>query len=1230
MNVSDSTVSRPRSPMPPPGFRFVDAGLVVLLSLMMVGCEGLFADIDELSPPDVDAGFGLDTDGSGDNPCGGEHPLQYQGDPAMPGGECGDCGVGTLACDGANDLECVGTISENACGGCASLDGGPGESCGPCDDGEWRCHEAGFVECQDASEPNVCGGCAGLEGFPGEACHRDDGTSGLYSCSGPDELRCIAPGENRCGGDTELEGTPGEPCGDCNLGVVVCEGPESVTCHNEDEGVNDCGGCSPLEGPPGESCGICDGKFECASDDHVVCEQQLNECGGCDELEGTPGEDCEEGGIWSCDGPDELTCLDDATNSCGGDDELDVQPGRLCGDCDDGVTVCTSPDSVACTGASELNECGGCAELPGQDGESCGAGATWECTDEGTMRCESEEEDDDDPTIPSPVEGVTATEGTFEPYVHISWEAADGADEYRIYRDGVEISSSPVTVSTSVDDLGAASSPPPAEPPNAMIDEETTDYIRIIWDSPEVPVGEGHNAHDYEVVAVNAAGAGQPDGDTGWRRHRDVDSYQIRSSLDAATWEDWRGVTSSAQNFDEDEAHRGTIEHDDHATAIDAAHLDHIVVETSEGKPKDGPETHYQIRAINATGAGEEAGDLSGRRRVGDIDYRWERRQPGGSFSPVEACEPDSPTCVDTDDELEAGVWYDYQVVLSADGADDVTVDAGQARRAMLGEVETDEVPDDQISEEEAGVSASIVEAGAPLPDEHGFCYDSGDTSPDHDDNIACFDFGNIADDSVEAFETTLTDLDPITTYSVRAFVHTDADGIDDGYSYGDPVVFTTESACPADEFDGGDGSPGQPFEVATANQLNAIGDGDECRTDHFELVDDIDMDELDDDYNIIGHSEDWSAEHEHFHGHLDGNGHTISNFTLERGGEEAVGLFGYLREDAKVTDLEFAGVDVRGRDYVGALAGRSFGTIENCSVSGTVEAGWRFAGGLVGSNSGEIRHSSASGVVSGVYIQVGGLVGRNSPSGAIVDSTATAEVASTGSRASHYVGGLVGSNSGLVEGSSATGDVHNSLDEEDEGDLGIAGGLAGRGGGTFRDSYATGDVDVSGGGRVGGLLGDSMGGEIIRSYATGDVTGTDRRIGGLVGRIRDDGIIRDCYALGDVDGGEAVGGLVGELVESSDEVPEVHRSYSVGTPTGDGDVGGLIGRNADDSDVVNSYWDEVTGEMSTSDGGSPLATDDFDDESNFDDWDFDDVWIVDTTPEPDEQFRPILRWQTE
>ncbi len=76
-------------------------------------------------------------------------------------------------------------------------------------------------------------------------------------------------------------------------------------------------------------------------------------------------------------------------NLCGGTAVLANTPGRVCGECNDGVTICSTPDSTECAYASTKNACGSCVELKRAPGDPCGPCGTGslECSQAGMLEC---------------------------------------------------------------------------------------------------------------------------------------------------------------------------------------------------------------------------------------------------------------------------------------------------------------------------------------------------------------------------------------------------------------------------------------------------------------------------------------------------------------------------------------------------------------------------------------------------------------------------------------------------------------------------------------------------------------------------------------------------------------------------------------------------------------------------------------------------------------------------
>ena len=132
---------------------------------------------------------------------------------------------------------------------------------------------------------------------------------------------------------------------------------------------------------------------------------------------------------------------------------------------------------------------------------------------------------------------------------------------------------------------------------------------------------------------------------------------------------------------------------------------------------------------------------------------------------------------------------------------------------------------------------------------------------------------------------------------------------------------------------------------------------------------------ELTDNINLGG--KEWTPigkEFYTFKGQFNGNGHTISNFTINKPSEDYIGLFGY--SEGTIMKLAVNSGNVKGERYVGGICGQNEGTISCCSFDGTV-SGYSFVGGICGKNekSGEISNCFNSGNIKGT-VSVGGICG--------------------------------------------------------------------------------------------------------------------------------------------------------------------------------------------------------------------------------------------------------------
>ena len=167
---------------------------------------------------------------------------------------------------------------------------------------------------------------------------------------------------------------------------------------------------------------------------------------------------------------------------------------------------------------------------------------------------------------------------------------------------------------------------------------------------------------------------------------------------------------------------------------------------------------------------------------------------------------------------------------------------------------------------------------------------------------------------------------------------------------------------------------------------------------------------------------------HNSYTGTFDGGGHTITGLTVTTN-DEGVGLFGYLGKAGTVKNVVMEGVQITSNQIyggkIGGVAGYSDGTIENCSVSGSV-SGTVYVGGVVGAQwEGSITGCSSSATVKGT-VYVGGVTGQTNSSATLTACYATGNVIIEIHPTNNISGGgLVGFNGGSsVRACYATGNV--------------------------------------------------------------------------------------------------------------------------------------------------------------------------------------------------------------
>ena len=245
-------------------------------------------------------------------------------------------------------------------------------------------------------------------------------------------------------------------------------------------------------------------------------------------------------------------------------------------------------------------------------------------------------------------------------------------------------------------------------------------------------------------------------------------------------------------------------------------------------------------------------------------------------------------------------------------------------------------------------------------------------TENDNPDKITPYDKGSntyialVAPQSVAAGRTFIT----CTFTNGKTFVYKMKNATD--WQAGGEYTYTVSLAAAKDlgytiESDGS-------YTVTSADGLMNIAELVNGGKSDINITLDTDIDLTGKDWTPIGTNYDNS-----YKGTFDGGGHTITGLTVTTYDKYA-GLFGWLNSAGTVKNVVMEGVQITNNHssgFAGGVVGNSWGTIENCSVSGSVN-GEVYVGGVVGKQtSGSMTGCSSSATVKGT-VNVGGVAGES------------------------------------------------------------------------------------------------------------------------------------------------------------------------------------------------------------------------------------------------------------
>ena len=199
--------------------------------------------------------------------------------------------------------------------------------------------------------------------------------------------------------------------------------------------------------------------------------------------------------------------------------------------------------------------------------------------------------------------------------------------------------------------------------------------------------------------------------------------------------------------------------------------------------------------------------------------------------------------------------------------------------------------------------------------------------------------------------------------------------------------------------YSGGSGTSAAPYQIATVNDWNNLTKTPSDWSKYFIMTADVNLQGVP--LTPVGSSA------TNFTGVFNGDGYVIYNAAINTAGNNYVGLFGYVGNAGRIRYLGIEDVNIIALSNVGGLAGRNYGGIAKCYVTGKVTAFDNYSGGIAGRNDGNIIDCYSTSDVNGLG-DVGGLAGSNSSASADVNTSySTGRVAGSGSP----VGGLIGYN---------------------------------------------------------------------------------------------------------------------------------------------------------------------------------------------------------------------------
>lgn len=338
-----------------------------------------------------------------------------------------------------------------------------------------------------------------------------------------------------------------------------------------------------------------------------------------------------------------------------------------------------------------------------------------------------------------------------------------------------------------------------------------------------------------------------------------------------------------------------------------------------------------------------------------------------------------------------------------------------------------------------------------------------------------------------------------------------------------------------------GSGTQSDPYKIFYADQLSQMRNFTNQSGVVFKLMNDLDISTwLTENYPGQGWQPIGSSSTP-FKGVFDGNGKTITGFSITRTSTDYVGLFAVV-EGATIKNLTLKG-DIKGKAYVGSVFGSGSATVTNYTFEGTVTGTGNYTGGVGGSQGATSSTLTVNATVKGASY-TGGVYGSGA---GLASASFTGQVTGTS-----YVGGLEGQGSGTLTSCIVNAPVYGTST--------YIGGLVGYVSNSLTASNCKHTGSVSSKQYTGGLVGYATANITLNnSTQRGNVTGTTTQTGGLIGYSENSAVtLTSCYAEGNITGTTSVGGICGQIQNPGSS--SISACSFWGNISGKSQMGGVVG----------------------------------------------------------------------